>query len=140
MKIKETLNYLNDKQQTVSDLINLGQILVKLNGKRRLALENNITLETVFESKECSVTTISCPEAGSEFPEHSHTCIVEYLICLKGSFGVLLPYNGYRILKKKECAHIPADILHSTVSLEKNSTLMCICLPKESAYTSCKGV
>ena len=139
MKIKETLKSLNDRQQTVSDLINLGQVLVKVNGKRRLELKNNINTSTVFESEKCSVTIAYCPDDGSEYPIHCHDGIIEYLICLKGSFGITLPHNGYRILKEQECAKIPADVMHSSISLEQNSELMGICLPKEPAYTSCKG-
>ena len=139
MEIKEVLNGLQDRQGTISDLINLGQVLVKVNGRRRLEMEHNISLNTVFESEECSVSIASCPEEGADYPVHRHEGIVEYLICLKGSFGITLPHNGYRILKEKECAKIPANIMHSTISLEKDSDIMGICLPQEPAYTSSKG-
>jgi len=139
MEIKEVLNGLKDKQGTIGDLINLGQILVKVNGRRRLETENNISVNTVFESEEVSVTIATCPDEGAAYPEHCHSGIVEYLICLKGSFGVTLPHNGYRILKEKECAKIPANVMHSTISLEKDSDIIGICLPQETAYTSDKG-
>lgn len=139
MEIKEALNSLKDRQKTIGDLINLGQVLVKINGRRRLETENNISIDTVFETEEVSVTIAACPDVGAEYPIHCHTGIVEYLICLKGSFGVTLPHNGYRILKERECAKIPANIMHSTISLEPNSDIMGVCLPAEPGYTACKG-
>ena len=139
MEIKEVLNGLKDRQGTIGDLIKLGQVLVKVNGRRRLEMENNISVNTVFESAEASVTLASCPDEGSNYPLHCHSGIVEYLICLNGSFGITLPHNGYRILKETECAKIPANVMHSTISLESNSNLLGICLPAEPAYTSCKG-
>jgi len=139
MEIKTTLNQLQEKHQTISELITLGQVLVKVNGRRRLEIENSITTNTVFESEECSVTIASCPNESAEYPIHCHEGIVEYLICLKGTFGITLPHNGYRILKEKECAKIPASVMHSTISLESNSELLAICLPAEPAYSN-KGV
>ena len=139
MEIKEVLNGLQERQTTVSDLIDLGQVLVKVNGRRRLQMEHNIEVDTVFESEEVSVTLAYCPKEGAEYPVHCHTGIVEYLICLKGSFGITLPHNGYRILKEKECAKIPPNVLHSSISLEPNSNIMGVCLPQEPAYTACKG-
>ena len=139
MEIKEFLNGLQDRQDTIGDLINLGQVLVKVNGRRRLETENKIKVETVFESEEVSVTVASFEEEGAEYPVHCHDGIIEYLICLSGSFGVTLPHSGYRIIKEKECAKIPANIMHSAVSLEPNSEILGICLPAEPAYTACKG-
>ena len=139
MEIKETLQDLNDRQKTISELINLGQILVKTNGCKRLALENDISIDTIYDTKDVSISIASCPTSGDTYPEHCHVGIVEYLICLKGSFGVTLSHNGYRIVKEQECAKIPANILHSVISLEPNSDLMGICLPAEPAYKSWKG-
>ena len=139
MEIKAVLNNLQNRQQTIKDLINLGQVLVKNNGRRRLAINDNIDVSTVFESEDVSLTIASFSDEGAEYPEHCHEDIIEYLICLKGSFGITLPHNGYRILKDTECAKIPRSTMHSCVSLESDSELLGICLPAEMAYTACKG-
>jgi len=134
MNVKDTLMQLSEKQQTVSDLIDLGKILVKENGKRRLHIEDIIDIHTVYDNKHTSITTALFKKEGAKYPSHCHKGIVEYLICLKGSFGILLPYNGYRILKERECSKIPADINHSVISLEKDSEILGVCLPAEPAY------
>ena len=141
MNITETLNGLKEKQQTISDLIDLGLVLVKKNGKRKLHFEKQIDVDTVFNTPAVSITIATFHDEGIKYPYHCHEGIVEYLIVLKGSFGIILPHNGYRIITEKECAHIPANIMHSCVSLTPNAQLMGICLPAEPAYINdCKGV
>ena len=139
MEIKEILTGLNQRQVTVSELIHLGQVLVKVNGRRRLELDNHISVQNLFETDETSISLGNFPDEGAYYPEHCHKGIIEYLICLKGSFGLSLPHNGYRILKEKECARIPTNVMHSVISLETDSEMLAICLPKEPGYTSCKG-
>jgi quercetin dioxygenase-like cupin family protein len=134
MNVKDKLIELSDKQQTISDLIDLGEILIKENGSRKLHIQNTIEIQTVFKAKIVSITSAYFKENGAQYPVHYHKGIIEYLLCLKGSFGITLPHNGYRILKERECAKIPADIMHAAISLEDNSELLGICLPAEPAY------
>jgi len=140
MEIKTKLNELKERQQTVSELIDLGQVLVKVNGRRRLEVENAVTAETVFENEKTCITIATFKTEGGLYPSHCHNEIIEYLICLSGSCGITLPNNGYRILKEQECAKIPASVMHSVISLEANSDIMAICLPAEPAYINDKGV
>ena len=134
MGIKKKLDFLNNKQNTITDLIELGQILVKSNGLRRLNINNEIDLKTVFNTKAISMSIVTYNKKAGNYPSHYHEGIVEFLICLKGSFGIEFPCNGYRILKAKECAQIPPNTLHTAISLEANSEILAICLPSEPAY------
>jgi len=133
-KIMQALSKIIEKQKTVSDLIKLGEITIKNNGSHKLNINSTVTLETIFDNENTSISVVDYKDEGSDYPEHTHEGVIEYLICLKGSFGIKLPKNGYRILNPKECAKIPAFTTHTALSLEPNSQLLAICLPAEPGY------
>lgn len=125
----EIFSRTNKKLDTIKDLLDRGEMRIE---QRHLKQNGDIDIQTLY-AKEATISIGVWHKQGTIMKSHIHNNIVEYLICIKGSFGITLPY-GYRILKTKDCASIPANILHSVVALEDNATMVAICIPPEELY------
>lgn len=125
----EIFSRANQKLDTIKDLLDRGEMKIE---QRLLKQNGNIEIQTLY-AKEATISIGVWNKQGSIMKSHIHENIVEYLVCMKGSFGVTLPY-GYRILKTKDCASIPENCLHSVVALEDNSKMVAVCVPAEKSY------
>lgn len=128
-EISKIFNRTSKKIETINDILAKGEARIE---DKLLKFENNIVLKNIY-SNGSSVSVVKFPAKNSVYPIHCHRDTVEYLICTKGSFGIIFG-NGYRILKYKECASIPENMLHSITALEENCEMLAICIPFEEAY------
>jgi len=128
-QVNEIFNRTNKELDTIKDLLEKGDMIIE---GGRLKQNGNIELETIYDI-DSTVSIGKFLKQGNIMKSHVHDNIVEYLICIKGSFGITLPY-GYRILKIKDCASIPEGCLHSTTALEDISMIIAICVPAEKSY------
>lgn len=118
---------------TINDILIKGDARIEDNFvKFKDGKNNSIDVKTIY-SNGVSISIGYYPSKNSLFPIHCHKNIREYLICLKGSFGITFG-RGYCILKYKECSSIPENEIHSVNALEDNSELLAICIPQEEGY------
>lgn len=124
-------NILNTKKhlQTIDNLIAAGEL--RLHGDV-LKADNSVELKTIYGNNG-TITLCTIGLQGGRVPEHIHKDVMEYLICIKGSFRVDFA-NRHRVLSPAECASIPHNILHTVTALEDNSELVAVCVPEEIAY------
>jgi cupin superfamily acireductone dioxygenase involved in methionine salvage len=131
--LMEKLQDLVHKSSTVENLLKLG-ILEKNHAS--FIEHNNFTVETIYD-KGISIVIAEAPNRGEYFPEHCHQNIVQYLICIKGSF-VIDYQNSFQsdIIKEKDFLYILPSRKHKVTALENNSKLVGICIPMDRAYTT----
>jgi quercetin dioxygenase-like cupin family protein len=118
----------NEKLDLLQKLLTVSNIRLQ---KGVAEIDEQIKIKTIY-SNGATITT-SVYRKGGLYPDHCHDAIIEYLICIKGSFSVSLP-GGHRILQIKDCASIPANIQHTVMALDDYSELIAICIPAEPAY------
>lgn len=128
-KASKLLHHIEQKNTTISNLIKAGEL--RTHGDV-LTADNGVILETIY-GQESTVTICKFRYAGGRVSEHIHANVSQYLICVRGSFNVLLP-SGYRILLTSACVSIPQNCGHSITALEDNSELIAVCVPEDEAY------
>jgi mannose-6-phosphate isomerase-like protein (cupin superfamily) len=140
--VQENLIAIKGHQVTIDALLKKKQIRVGNNMQEILSEGNEDlskiwSLESLYNKKDCSVVFASCEDVAGLFPEHVHYNVVEYLICLKGSFvesfgegGV----SGIRIVREGECVSIPSNVIHSSKPLEANTKMVAICVPYDPSF------
>ena len=128
-ELKEIFDRTSKKLVTINDLLEQGEIKID---NKLLKFNDDIELNNIY-SNGSSVAIVKFPKKNKIYPVHCHDSVIEYLICTKGSFGVVFG-NGYRVLKYKECASIPESTLHTVSALEDNSEMLAICIPFEEVY------
>jgi mannose-6-phosphate isomerase-like protein (cupin superfamily) len=88
---------------------------------------------TIFEDDLCNLQHSVYKSTLVTYPYHSHKDSTQYLICVKGSFIVMLDGTP-RVLGRGECVSIPIGMSHSVRALEDNSSMIAINVPPEKAY------
>jgi len=92
-----------------------------------------VKAKTIYQSADMTVTVGEYALQGDVWPDHNHSDSVEFLIVGRGMF--LLKIEGTpRIMKKGDCASIPAGVKHSVMALSDGSSIVGICVPPEKAY------
>ena len=96
-------------------------------------LNPDLSLVTVFQSAETTVSVATFVKAGVPFASHQHAVSLEFVIVIKGS--VIFRIDGAcRKMTRGECASVPLGSEHSCVSLEPDTVALAICVPPEKAY------
>jgi len=127
--ITEIFSRTSKKLDTIKDLVEKGEMRIE---NRFLKQNNTLNIETIY-AKEATISIGTWFKQGNMMKSHIHEGIIEYLICVRGSFGVSLPH-GYRLMKTKDCAAIPENCLHSVTALEDDSKMIAVCIPAEEIY------
>lgn len=131
-KTMHILDKVNDRLDIIQKLFSKdkGKICANPTG---FTYDDSISVNTVYENKNMTVTHAFWLKEDIPYPEHCHECSVEYLIVTNGKF--IFKCEAFsRIIKKGECISVPMGTKHTTISLVKNSELICICVPPEKAY------
>lgn len=123
------LQHIELKNRTVSNLIKAGEL--RAHGDV-LTADNGVVLETIYGTG-ATITICKFRYSGGRVSEHIHKNISQYLVCVKGSFNVLLP-SGYRILSPSACVSIPPNCNHTITALEDEAELIAVCVPPEKGF------
>ena len=135
-KLTEGLKEVNGSLDLSREMLRTVDYLIKSGEMKKkgdiIQLGEGVDLKTIWgDNATISIATHS--KAGNKVLSHCHEAIKEYLICVKGSFSVVLG-GGIRILEEGGCASIPESVEHSVISLEDNSQLIAVCIPEDLAY------
>ena len=84
--VKELLDKIRRKQQTIDDLLGTGAIK-KVKPGVTVFNEGKIQEVKPLYDKEANVVLVHFPEAGTYFPDHNHGDSVEYVLMIQGSLS-----------------------------------------------------
>lgn len=94
-------------------------------------------IQPLIQRDDCSIGFASCKDpADLEFPCHVHGDVIEYLICVQGSFLEFFENQGVRIVRPGECVSIPKNTVHKSRAIEPNTVLVYVCIPADKAINA----
>jgi mannose-6-phosphate isomerase-like protein (cupin superfamily) len=133
MNILKAVAEIKENQATIDVLLALKKIK-RTTDLTETHTEGKWDINSIYNRKDATIGFACCNSMEGVFPDHVHEGVIEYLVCVQGSFietfgdnGV----NGMRIVKEGDCLSIPKGVVHSSKPIVVPVKMVYVCVPQD---------